>query len=795
MAGSVGQGANGTVWRPARLLGVLLLGWAAWDLGLAIVAGIFPDLWFRLIHGVAPLDPQGLLRRTAGIWLAFAVFHFVAWRRYRARPFWLIVVGGMRLGELFADLIYRFSASDITTLGGLALLGAAATNLFFSWLFISHGLRGLYGLQYFGPVQYQTLRALADVLIQGRHEVVTPDEIALRVDRYLAGFRSPRRILAKIALLGIEVYPLLTGKPPFSTMSYDRRVGFITHRFLLAISTGRIRGAFRRLVKAMIRFGQQLSFIGYYSDPRAGESIGYLPFSLRPRHGGTAPVPAPPLVAPLVVERPGTLEVPKVFETDVVVVGSGAAGAVIAHDLVARGRTVLLLERGLDVPRSEFVEDEVASIARLYDEGALQLATDFQLQVLQGSCVGGTTMVNNAVSFPPPDKVIDAWNRDWRAEIDVARLRAATASIWSDLAIRDQATTGSILNRADARFKAGAQQLHLPAPRAVQANIGTCIGCGYCNIGCKYGTKLDMRETMLPRAQHHPANPRALTIFSECRVTRIRRQGNHVTGLDCRLSDGRRFRVQANTVVLCAGAISSPFLLLKSGFWHPSLGRHLGFNIGSPITALMPEKVEAFDALQISHYLDDPSVEYVIETWFNPPVAQAMGMPGWFEQHFLNMKDYAFMTAAAPLVGTTGTGRLTVGLTGDVAIDFTPSDRDLSLIKQGLKRVAKIFLAGGAVRVMPATFEYRELRPGDDVDELIDRWIQDRGDVTMGTGHPQGGCAMSGDPTRGVVDPECRVLGMDNLYCCDASVFPTAVGVNPQVTVMSLARYAAEGMR
>ena len=217
------------------------------------------------------------------------------------------------------------------------------------------------------------------------------------------------------------------------------------------------------------------------------------------------------------------------------------------------------------------------------------------------------------------------------------------------------------------------------------------------------------------------------------------------------------------------------------------------------MTALMPQKVDAFDALQISHYLDlqgtQPEENYVIETWFNPPVAQAMAMPGWFEQHFDNMKNYAYMTAAAPLVGTTGKGRITFNLGGDVAIDFTPSDLDLARIKHGLKVIAKIFLAGGAKRVMPATFVYRELKQGDDVDGSIERWIQNRGDVTLGTGHPQGGCAVSADENLGVVDPEFRVRGTRNLYCCDASVFPTPLGVNPQVTIMSLARYAAEGIQ
>ncbi len=538
------------------LLAGLLLAWTVWDLTLAVVGGFFPELWFRFIHGVQAVDPQALLRRTAGIWLAFSLFHFVAWRLYVQRPFWLIAVGGMRLGELFADIIYRFSALNVTTVGTLALVGAAITNLFFSWFFISHGLRRMHGLCYFGPVQYHTLRTVADVLIKGQEAKVTPREIALRVDGYLSRFRSNRKILAKLALLGIEFYPLLTFKPPFSLMSADRREAFIKHRFLRDVATGRFRGGFGRLVKAMIRFGQQLSFIGYYSHPDAGKSVGYTPFSERDRHGGVPPK-IPPIDRPLTVEHPGNFDFPKTIDTEVVVVGSGAAGSVIAHDLVAKGRDVLMLERGLNVPRTEFVEDEVESIARLYDEGALQLATDFQLQVLQGSCVGGTPVVNNAVCFRPPSAVLERWNKDWKVSIDRERLDRATDSIYRDLSIADQGATGSVLNAADEFFKAGARALGYPEPKPVMANIGKCVGCGYCNIGCKYSTKLDMRETFLPRAQHNHQHSGSLTIFSECRVLRVRHQGEVATGVDCRLSNGKRLTVNAKAVVLCAGAPSS----------------------------------------------------------------------------------------------------------------------------------------------------------------------------------------------------------------------------------------------
>ena len=91
---------------------------------------------------------------------------------------------------------------------------------------------------------------------------------------------------------------------------------------------------------------------------------------------------------------------------------------------------------------------------------------------------------------------------------------------------------------------------------------------------------------------------------------------------------------------------------------------------------------------------------------------------------------------------------------------------------------------------MPSTFRYREFKRRESLDEL-DGLLKQRGNALMQTAHPQGGNRMSAAASRGVVDPACRVHGYDNLYVCDASVFPTAVTVNPQLTVMALAHHAA----
>lgn len=94
---------------------------------------------------------------------------------------------------------------------------------------------------------------------------------------------------------------------------------------------------------------------------------------------------------------------------------------------------------------------------------------------------------------------------------------------------------------------------------------------------------------------------------------------------------------------------------------------------------------------------------------------------------------------------------------------------------------------------MPSTLRYREFTPDDDLDDL-DELIRDDTDISLGSGHPQGGNSLSRSADRGVVGPDFRVHGMENLYVCDASVFPSSTTVNPQMTVMALAEYAAPGI-
>jgi choline dehydrogenase-like flavoprotein len=168
-------------------------------------------------------------------------------------------------------------------------------------------------------------------------------------------------------------------------------------------------------------------------------------------------------------------------------------------------------------------------------------------------------------------------------------------------------------------------------------------------------------------------------------------------------------------------------------------------------------------------------------------------MPGWFSDHYENMRRYAHLSCIGVVVGSQRNGTVKATRGRGMRLEYDPTDADLQLMIKGTKLAARIHFASGALRVMPMTFRSRSYTSVEQVDEL-DEIVRDNTDIGLHTSHPQGGNAISRDPEKGVVDEGFRVHGTENLYVCDASVFPSSVTVNPQLTVMALADYAAAGI-
>ena len=661
----------------------------------------------------------------------------------------------------------------------------------FVWLH-RRAARARYDLQYLPPSAFRALMALAQVLVLRNEPLVAPAEVAVRVDRYLHGFRARRKWLIRLALVGLAYWPLATLRPPFHMMSVDLRERWIRRRFVDDVADRVIPGWLRKIRQTTILAAQQFCYMGYYGDEAAAEQAGYIPFSRRAGYDDAIKRVDPERLG---VRCMSPADIPgEELTADVVIVGTGAGGATLAYELAKRDREVLLVERGSHVAPADFTENEAEQLSRLYADGALNFSTDFHFRVAQGMCVGGSTVVNNAVCFDLPKHVLDRWNDPYalNAGLDEQRMSDAFLSVRDFMKVA-KVGPNEMLNPGAFRIIEGLKRIGKEPFELVECNIADCLGSGYCNIGCAYGKKLSALDWTLPRAQLEFGD--AVRVLPDCRVEKVLVRDDRAYGVRAHLEDGRRLTIRANTVVLSAGAIASSLILQRSGLGGKLAGRGLSFNMGSPVTFDFAEVLHSERGMQISHFMrptDGADDGVVFETWFNPIVAQSLFMPGWFEEHWDNMHRYKHMTCLGTVVGTESNGSVKANkLLGGVKLDYTPSDCDFVRMKNAVKTACELGLEAKAERVMPSTFRAINITCPRDLTR-IDNEIGDASDLSVNSVHPQGGNAMSANPLKGVVDPSFRVYGTLGLHVCDASVFPSSITVNPQLTVMALAAYAAD---
>jgi choline dehydrogenase-like flavoprotein len=542
----------------------------------------------------------------------------------------------------------------------------------------------------------------------------------------------------------------------------------------------------------------KLLFIaGYYGEARVYPGINFISVETRFRH---QPDKLKRLdLAPLQLYKPTTTEV----RTEVCVIGSGAGGAVVAYHAATAGKNVVLLEEGKYIRSLEMTHDEGEMTAKLYKEGGLQSTVDLDMSILQGKCLGGTTAINNAICFRLNDPDLNRTDgsdilEEWRrlgANIDAKELEAAYDRV--EKMIHAQrlpegiiGENGNVLLRGWKNLRAAGKINEGYKSGIFRTNLNQCLGCGYCITGCRYERRFSMLETYIPEALKNGAR-----VIAECHAVKIETTGSRATGVRCELGDGRKLLVRAGKIVVACGAIGSSVLLMKSGI-RKNVGRRFSFNAATPMLAKFPQAINGFKGVQMAAYID--AGEFMLETLFVPPMAFAMMMPGWFNEHFERMKAYDRFACAGVLIGTEANGRvkrssLFRNLFGPV--DYRMQKADLEKMKRGMILLAQVFFAAGAESVYPATFVDLEMPASQfttpaDIEKFIHANIRRPSDLTLTSAHPQGGNSMSDNKKLGVVDSHFKVHGYDNLFVCDASVFPTAIGINPQLTIMAMADYA-----
>ncbi|MFL5843612.1 MAG: GMC family oxidoreductase N-terminal domain-containing protein [Solirubrobacteraceae bacterium] len=463
------------------------------------------------------------------------------------------------------------------------------------------------------------------------------------------------------------------------------------------------------------------------------------------------------------------------LDADVCVVGAGAGGAVVAAELAEGGARVIVLEQGRAHDVERFTARPPEMLARLYRDGGQGMTVGTPPIVLPlGRGIGGTTLVNSGTCFRTPAAVLERWEREFGLEgLDLDPCFARV-----ELALSIAEVTPELAGGNAAVARRGAERLGW-SHGYLRRNAKGCLGSGVCAFGCPANAKQHVGITYVPRAEAAGAR-----VITGADVRRILTRGGQARGVTARLAGGERLTVHAPDVVVAAGTIFTPLLLERSGLGAGSgqLGRNLALHPATGAVALMDQDVDMARGVPQSFYIDEFAADGIMfEGVAGPPSYVAMSLPLTGARHAAAMADYRRLAMFGLMVSDSSRGRVR-SVAGRPVVRYDLDDADLQRFRQGLARLRKLYEAAGAREV------YLPLPRGVEPERARVR------DLKLMAFHPLGTARADARADHGVLDEQLRVHGVRGVHVADGSAVPSALGVNPQLTIMALATRLAFGL-
>ncbi len=485
------------------------------------------------------------------------------------------------------------------------------------------------------------------------------------------------------------------------------------------------------------------------------------------------------------------------LKADVVVVGSGAGGAVVARDLARDGRSVIVVEEGDWVRSAEYGKlTPVETMRRCWREAGLSAAvalgeTPF-ISVLQGRCVGGSSVLTGGVCFRIPDEVLHHWSRDLGlTTLTPEGIDPNFRAVEEEIHV--ETVQEGMRSRSTELFVEGAAKLGI-SMRPVRRNTQGCHGESRCNFGCPHGAKLSVDFSYLP-----DASDRGVLIVSDALVERIDVTGGAARGVRGRLLDdesepGLPFEVRAKVVVLACGSLHTPLLLRSSGAgsWH--VGRHMTLHPAVRVTAIFDDVVDGWDGSMQSVYSDQFASDGItLISVFPPPSILSAAFPGIGPTHRANVHKMPRAAVFGAMIHDEGGGRVRRWVGREPLVTYRMAPEDRPRLLRAMEIVARMGFSAGAREVAMPIFGLDSLRSERELDAFVAR-PPEMHRIECTAYHPLGTARMSADPRAGVVRETGEAWQVDNLFVADGSVLPTSIGVNSQLGIMAMADKIAHGI-
>jgi choline dehydrogenase-like flavoprotein len=488
---------------------------------------------------------------------------------------------------------------------------------------------------------------------------------------------------------------------------------------------------------------------------------------------------------------------------DILIVGSGAGGGTVAQELAPLcrdGVRIAVLEKGPRLRDDEFSGREIEMAQALYEEGGGLLTADGSMTLALGCGYGGSTIVYTGTSLIAPRRVIESWNVPGLTFSEIER-RSRKFMEQNNVHYLDD----ELINENNQLFVRGCTKLGYRAEQ-FPVNVEGCRGSSLCNLGCPNLAKQGTNRVQLPQAERA-----GVEVATRCEVLRVRDRQVTVR-VNPKPADAKgeppawapgEYSLSAKVVVVCAGAVHSPALLLRSNLPAslPRLGHGFTCHPALILVAEHDRRITNFVGHPKSYYLDQfaETESFILETCMYFPFTTAKSLSGFGEQHTALMRAFPRLQMILLLAcdHVDHRNRVTVDRRGRPIVHyrFTPETR--RAFHAGTLTAARIFFAAGARRVhLPAAATpVIESEAASQLDARVDVGLFRPGSVTVSAAHLQGGCGMGLTARDSVTDSHGRVHGMPWLFVADASLFPDSVEINPYLTIMALADRVAQYIR
>ena len=479
-------------------------------------------------------------------------------------------------------------------------------------------------------------------------------------------------------------------------------------------------------------------------------------------------------------------------KADVVIVGSGCGGAVAAKELAERGLSVVVLEEGGYFSHKEHTQKLTDMFFKLYRDAGSTITLGYPpISMPLGKCIGGTAKINSGTCFRTPDHVLKKWEIVFGVE-DCTPQKMLPYFERVEKICHVQELPREVWGSNAMVFKRGADRLGLNF-KPLMHNFQDCKGCGTCVLGCPEGAKESPDVNYIPQAIASGAR-----VYARARAEKILTRNGRAEGVTGKLLsiDGKkelaRFSVKAPIVILAAGSFHTPALLQANKLANSSgqVGRNLTIHPASRVSAEFEERIEGWKGVPQGTYIDDFAQDGImLEGVFVPPSLGAPMLPFIGLEHKALIKRFAHFGVYGAMISDTSVGMVKAsGLKPNVF--YQMNREDARKMRRAVAITARIFFAAGAKMVFTAiagaaSINYRDL-------ETIETAKPNPADIeTMGF-HPLGTCRMGRRPEQSVVDHHQECHDVKGLFISDGSVFPSSLGVNPQITIMAFATKCAQ---